>query len=117
MTYAVSGICTALPRTLKMPNFYNAGLLPIQWCSEKIQAWAPGYTLMKIFSSQSVGALALAAQAVDVVEAKNSFDVFKYVDPLIGTSNGGENQKPSELVAQLTPFFRSRVSWGYSPIW
>jgi hypothetical protein len=116
MTYAVSGIRTDLPRTLKMPGFYNAALLPIQWCSEKIQGWAPGYTLMKIFSSQSVGALALAAQAVDVVEAKSGFDVFKYVDPLIGTSNGGENQMPSKLVAQLTLLFRSRVSWSNSPI-
>lgn len=47
---------------------------------------------MKIFSSQSVGALALTAQVVNSVEAKNGFDVLKYVDPLIGTSNGGKNQ-------------------------
>jgi hypothetical protein len=75
-----------------MPDLYNAACLPISWCSEKLQAWAPGSTLMKVFSSQSVGALTLAAQAVNGVEVKNGFDVFKYVDPLIGTSNGGEDQ-------------------------
>ena len=75
-----------------MPDLYNVARLPISWCSEKLQAWAPGYTLMKVFSSQSVGALTLAAQAVNGVEVKNGFDVFKYVDPLIGTSNGGEDQ-------------------------
>lgn len=48
---------------------------------------------MKVFSTKSVGALALAAQAVPGADATNNgFDVFKYVDPLIGTSNGGENR-------------------------
>lgn len=75
-----------------MPDFYNTVQIPFSWCAEKFQAWAPGYSLMKIFSSQSVGALALTAQVVNSVEAKNGFDVLKYVDPLIGTSNGGKNQ-------------------------
>ena len=70
---------------------------------------------MKLFSSQSVGALALAAQAVNAAEAVNGFDVFKYVDPLIGTSNGGEHQRLQDLVAQLTLVSRSRVSWSNSP--
>jgi hypothetical protein len=46
---------------------------------------------MKLFGHKSLGTLAVASQIANGLEAKNGFDVFKYVDPLIGTSNGGEN--------------------------
>ena len=82
-----------------MPDVYNTALLPIQWFLERVQDWTPGYTLMKLFSFQSAAALAFAAQSVNVAEAKNGFDVFKYVDPLIGTSNGGEHQRLQDPVA------------------
>lgn len=81
----------SLATALKMLDVYNAARLYVLWYSEMLQAWAPGYSLMKVFSTKSVGALALAAQAVNSAETTNGFDVFKYVDPLIGTSNGGEN--------------------------
>jgi hypothetical protein len=45
---------------------------------------------MRLFSPKSLGTFALAAQVVNGLEAKQNFDVFKYVDPLIGTSNGGQ---------------------------
>jgi hypothetical protein len=75
-----------------MPDFYNPVRLPVSWCSEMIQAWVPsGFTIMKLFGHKSLGTLAVASQIANGLEAKNGFDVFKYVDPLIGTSNGGEN--------------------------
>jgi hypothetical protein len=101
-----------------MSDLYNTARLPILWCTEKFQAWAPGYTLMKVFSSQSVGALALAAQAVNAVEATSGFDVLKYIDPLIGTSNGGKNHKEVSGFVYTTHWvFRSCVCWSNSAIW
>jgi hypothetical protein len=46
---------------------------------------------MRWFSPNSLSSLALAAQVVAGLEVeKRGFDVLKYVDPLIGTSNGGK---------------------------
>ena len=72
-----------------MPGLYNAARLSALWSAENIQAWSPGYTVMKLLGSKSLGTFALAAQAVNGLEANHGFDVFKYVDPLIGTTNGG----------------------------
>lgn len=75
---------------LKMPDLYNAARASALWSADKIQAWSPGYTVMKLLGSKSLGTFALVAQqAVNGLDAKHSFDVFKYVDPLIGTTNGG----------------------------
>lgn len=45
---------------------------------------------MRMFKTLSLSIFALAAQQANTLEAKHDFDVLKYVDPLIGTSNGGE---------------------------
>jgi hypothetical protein len=45
---------------------------------------------MRLFNPKSLSTIALAAEVVNGVDAKDAFDVLKYVDPLIGTSNGGK---------------------------
>jgi hypothetical protein len=72
---------------------------------------------MKVFSTKSVGALALAAQAVNGVETTSGFDVFKYVDPLIGTANGGKIHSPQELFYTTNCSRRSRVCRSNSALW
>jgi hypothetical protein len=70
---------------------YKTFQVPLQWGLERVQRWFPGVSPMRLFTSKNLSAIALATQAVVGTEVEQKgFDVFKYVDPLIGTSEGGE---------------------------
>lgn len=74
-----------------MENVYNTVRVPLHWSLKKFQGRLPDISQMRLFSSKNLSAATLATQVVlggHPEEAK--FDVFKYVDPLIGTSEGGE---------------------------
>jgi len=88
--------------------------LPIRWTLGKIQGWYPNLVEMRLFTPKNWSTLALATQIVVGVEVgENNFDVFQYVDPLIGTSEGGKRQLcPAIYHNGIDQSVRSRVSWG-----
>jgi len=50
----------------------------------------PDWSAMRLFTPKTLSAIALASQSVLNLKAeKTAFDVFQFVDPLIGTSEGG----------------------------
>jgi len=88
--------------------------LPIGWTLRKIQGWVPKLVEMRLFTPKNWSRLALATQIVVGVEVpENNFDVFQYIDPLIGTSEGGKSQLCQAIYhSGIDQSVRSRVSWG-----
>jgi predicted alternative tryptophan synthase beta-subunit len=70
---------------------YKTRLLPASWGMDGVQTWVVDrFANMRLFNGKSLSTLALASQVVIGLEVeKRAFDVFQYVDPLIGTANGG----------------------------
>lgn len=74
-----------------MLDMYKSFQAPLGLGLERVQRWLPEISLMRLFTPKNLSAIALATQVVVGTEVEqNGFDVFKYVDPLIGTSEGGE---------------------------
>lgn len=74
-----------------MIDFYKTVQIPMGWFWEQLQSLAPNVGVMKFLNPKSLSRLALAAQVVVSLDVgKADFDVFDYVDPLIGTANGGK---------------------------
>ena len=72
---------------------YKTMQLPLQWGYQNIQEWFSGVSPMRLFTPKNLSAIVLATQVVVGGEVQQiDFDVFKYVDPLIGTSEGGDIQ-------------------------
>ena len=71
-------------------DLYKTRLPPAGWL-DGIQNWVVDKAAdMRLFNGKSLSTLALASQVVIGLEVeKREFDVFQYVDPLIGTANGG----------------------------
>jgi hypothetical protein len=76
-----------------MLNFKTC-LLPAGWSLDGIHQWAVSKVAgMRLFNWKSLNALALVGQvAIGLEVEKREFNVFQYVDPLIGTANGGRKQ-------------------------
>jgi hypothetical protein len=77
-----------------MSDIYKSVQSPIHWWVEKFQGWYPDLSQMRLFSPKNLSTIALATQVVlgtEVEKSRSAFDVLKYVDPLIGTSEGGKN--------------------------
>jgi hypothetical protein len=73
--------------------FYKTPPLP-QWASETLQRWANKFADMRLFNQKTLATLAMAGQlAIGTQAEKTDFDVFQYIDPLIGTANGGRRSK------------------------
>jgi hypothetical protein len=74
-----------------MVDFYKTRLVPAGWSLDGVHHWFVDKVAdMRLFNGKSLSTLALASQVVIGLEVeKRDFDVFKYVDPLIGTANGG----------------------------
>jgi hypothetical protein len=86
-----------------MFDIYKTLQAPIYWGLEKVQDYVPALSTMHLLSPKNISTLALAAQVVFGVEVeKGNFDVLKYVDPLIGTSEGGKSRSPFRYLFQLT---------------
>ena len=63
------------------------------WSSEYLQCWLPTFPAMLQFSLRDFGRLAIATHVVaglDTLALDRENDILKYVDPLIGTTEGGE---------------------------
>lgn len=74
-----------------MIDFYKTVQTPMGWFWEQLQSFAPNVGAMKFLNPKSLSRLALVAQVVVSLDVgKADFDVFDYVDPLIGTANGGK---------------------------
>ena len=71
-------------------GLYKTPLLPAGWL-DGVQSWVVDKAAdMRLFNGKLLGTLALASQVVIGLEVEErDFDVFQYVDPLIGTANGG----------------------------
>lgn len=72
-------------------DIYKTVRVPLQWGFEKFQGWIPDLSQMRLMNPKNLSTVALVATQVVLgaeVE-KTTFDVFKYIDPLIGTSEGG----------------------------
>lgn len=82
-----------------MLDLYKTRLLPAGWSLDGVHHWVVGKVMnMRLFNGKSLSALALANQLVIGLEVeKRGFDVFQYVDPLIGTANGGMDQLGSSV--------------------
>ena len=76
-------------------------LLPVGW-SAGFHDWFHKLADMRLFNRKSLGTLALAGQVVIGLEFdKPDFDVFPYVDPLIGTANGGTERLKRRIWTSL----------------
>lgn len=64
-------------------------------------------------------ALAIGQVVGNVCLEKRAFDVFDYVDPLIGTINGGELGLMASIFRTVTKLIECRpcLPWCYSSIW
>ena len=74
-----------------MLDSYKSRIPPAGWSLNGVHNWVVNKVAdMRLFNGKSLSTLALAGQAVIGLEVeKREFDVFQYVDPLIGTANGG----------------------------
>jgi putative alpha-1,2-mannosidase len=66
---------------------------PLREAAEQLQDWGvlPESPAMPFFNPKNLGTLALATQvALAAQTEKRAFDVFQFIDPLIGTSEGGK---------------------------
>jgi len=73
---------------LKLPHFCLQ-----TWSSENLQSWLPTFPAMPAFSLRLIGNFFIASQVVvhlDASEQSRNIDILNYVDPLIGTTEGGE---------------------------
>lgn len=71
---------------------------PLRWGLERFQGWYPDLSRMRLFTPRNLNTIALATQVLLGTEVeKSAFDVLKYVDPLIGTSEGGKNWTGSDF--------------------
>ena len=72
-------------------ELYKGVQQPLGWGMDRVRNWFPESLAMRLFNIKNLGKLALASQVVVGLEVeKRAFDVFQYIDPLIGTSEGGE---------------------------
>ena len=83
----------------EMLDIYKTHLAPAGWSLDAVHHWVVDKVVdMRLFNGKSLGALALASQVVIGLEVeKRDFDVFQYVDPLIGTADGGMDQLGSSV--------------------
>ena len=76
-----------------MLDVYKTYLLPNGWSWGGLQDWSSKFANILFFSRKSFNTLALAGQVVIGLQVeKEGFDVFQFVNPLIGTANGGKNK-------------------------
>jgi hypothetical protein len=73
-----------------MLNGYKTRVVPAGWTLDGLQNWVAN---MRLFNGKSLSTLALVGQVVIGLDVINrDFDVFEYINPLIGTANGGRKQ-------------------------
>ena len=76
-----------------MPEVYKSRILPAGWTMDCFHRWVNKFANMRLFNRTSLSTLAVAGQVVIGLEVeKRNFDVFEYIDPLIGTANGGRRE-------------------------
>jgi hypothetical protein len=76
-----------------MLDLHATRLLPAGWV-DGVHYWVNRIADMRLFNRKSLSTLAFASQLVIGLEVKKGeFDVFQYIDPLIGTANGGEEHQ------------------------
>jgi hypothetical protein len=74
----------------KMLDLYKIHFFPAGWTLDDFHECLNNFANMRLFNRKSLSTLALAGQVVIGLEVeKRNFDVFDYIDPLIGTANGG----------------------------
>ena len=77
-------------------------LLPAGW-ADMVYDWVHRIADMHLFNRKALSALVLSGQAVIGLQVeKREFDVFQYIDPLIGTANGGSDHVISMLETELS---------------
>lgn len=71
-------------------DFYKSLQWPVRAASARLSSWIPDGLAMRFLQTKNISTIALASQVVLGLGAeKSAFDVFQFVDPLIGTSEGG----------------------------
>lgn len=76
-----------------MLDVYKTRIVPAGWTLDGFHKWVDKFANMRLFNRKALSTLALAGQVVIGLEVeKRDFDVFEYIDPLIGTANGGRKR-------------------------